>query len=75
MCCSLRLCCTCRVGPILRRPLTVLSPPLPRPSIAGVVFFGLILFGGPIEPSLAALGMTPLYAAVLVGAAQNIFSK
>lgn len=39
------------------------------------MFFSLILFGGPLEPALANIGMTPLYLAVLVGAAQNIFSK
>jgi len=43
--------------------------------LTGLVFFSLVLFSGPISPMLAALGMTPLYAAVLVGAAQNIFSK
>lgn len=47
----------------------------PPPSLAGVIFFSLVLFSGPLEPSLAAMGLTPLYAAVLVGAAQNIFSK
>lgn len=41
----------------------------------GVAFFGLILFGAPLEPMLTNIGMTPLYLAVLVGAAQNIFSK
>jgi hypothetical protein len=40
-----------------------------------VVFFALVLFSGPLTPGLATLGLTPLYAAVLVGAAQNIFSK
>ena len=40
-----------------------------------MLFFSLVLFSAPLEPSLAALGLTPLYAAVLVGAAQNIFSK
>lgn len=40
-----------------------------------MIFFSLVLFSGPLEPSLAAMGLTPLYAAVLVGAAQNIFSK
>ena len=34
-----------------------------------------MLFSAPLEPSLALMGLTPLYAAVLVGAAQNIFSK
>jgi AAA family ATP:ADP antiporter len=42
---------------------------------AGVLFFSLVLFSGPLEPRLALWGLTPLYAAVLVGAAQNIFSK
>ena len=40
-----------------------------------MVFFALVLFSAPLEPSLALMGLTPLYAAVLVGAAQNIFSK
>ena len=39
------------------------------------MFFALVLFSGPLTPGLATLGLTPLYAAVLVGAAQNIFSK
>eukprot|EP00210_Caulerpa_lentillifera_P000338 g331.t1 len=43
--------------------------------LTGVVFFGLILFGQPLEPMLGPLGLTPLFLAVLVGAAQNIFSK
>lgn len=43
--------------------------------ITGVAFFGLLLFGGPIAPWLASIGMTPLLAAVYVGALQNIFSK
>lgn len=43
--------------------------------LTGVGFFSLILFGGPLAPSLAQLGMTPLLAAVYVGAMQNIFSK
>jgi TLC ATP/ADP transporter len=42
---------------------------------AGVVFFSLLLFGAPLDPLLAAWGTTPLMAAVLVGAAQNVFSK
>ena len=58
--------------PHLHRPLPAPSPALPR---AGVIFFSLVLFSGPLTPSLAAMGLTPLYAAVLVGAAQNIFSK
>ncbi|CAL1377814.1 unnamed protein product [Linum trigynum] len=43
--------------------------------ITGVGFFSLILFGGPLVPTLAKFGMTPLLAAVYVGAMQNIFSK
>lgn len=49
-------------------------PPFPRVR-AGVIFFALVLFSGPLTPTLAAAGLTPLYAAVLIGAAQNIFSK
>jgi len=41
----------------------------------GAIFFALLLSSGPLTPVLATVGMTPLYAAVLVGAAQNIFSK
>ncbi|CAI7791438.1 unnamed protein product [Closterium sp. NIES-53] len=43
--------------------------------LTGVAFFGLVLCGGPLTPALASIGMTPLMAAVYVGAAQNIFSK
>jgi AAA family ATP:ADP antiporter len=43
--------------------------------ITGFAFFGLILGGDLFASSIANLGMTPLYAAVLVGAAQNVFSK
>ena len=43
--------------------------------ITGVAFFGLILFGGAVDPILAKMALTPLFAAVLVGAAQNVFSK
>merc|ERR1711871_435985 len=43
--------------------------------ITGIAFFSLVLFSEALTPSIAALGMTPLMAAVLVGAAQNIFSK
>jgi AAA family ATP:ADP antiporter len=41
----------------------------------GIGFFGLVLFSDAAKPVLASWGLTPLYAAVLVGAAQNIFSK
>ncbi|XP_074285243.1 plastidic ATP/ADP-transporter-like [Silene latifolia] len=43
--------------------------------LSGVGFFSLILFGGPLGPALAGFGVTPLLAAVYVGALQNIFSK
>ncbi|CAL0332365.1 unnamed protein product [Lupinus luteus] len=43
--------------------------------LTGVAFFSLILFGGPVAPIIAKFGMTPLLAAVYVGALQNIFSK
>ena len=42
---------------------------------AGVGFFGLTIAGSSVAGPLANIGLTPLYAAVLVGAAQNIFSK
>lgn len=43
--------------------------------LTGVGFFSLILLGEPLAPILAKFGMTPLLAAVYVGALQNIFSK
>lgn len=43
--------------------------------ITGLIFFSLVLFSDAAKPMLAGMGLTPLYAAVLVGAAQNIFSK
>ena len=43
--------------------------------ITGILFFSLVLFSDAVEPTLKALGLTPLMAAVLVGAAQNVFSK
>ncbi|DBB14673.1 TPA: AAA-ATPase ASD, mitochondrial [Trebouxia sp. C0006] len=43
--------------------------------ITGVIFFALVLGSGPLTPWLATLGLTPLMAAVLVGGAQNVFSK
>lgn len=43
--------------------------------VTGVGFFSLLLFGAPLTPTLAKFGMTPLLAAVYVGAMQNIFSK
>ncbi|KAJ0924849.1 putative ADP/ATP carrier protein, bacteria [Helianthus annuus] len=43
--------------------------------LSGVGFFSLILFGDPLAPGLMKFGITPLLAAVYVGAMQNIFSK
>ncbi|XP_077225453.1 plastidic ATP/ADP-transporter-like [Tasmannia lanceolata] len=43
--------------------------------LTGVGFFSLILFGEPLAPLLGSIGITPLLAAVYVGALQNIFSK
>lgn len=43
--------------------------------VTGIAFFTLVLASGPLTPALATIGMTPLLAAVYVGAAQNIFSK
>lgn len=43
--------------------------------VTGVAFFGLVLAGDKFAPILAQYGLTPLMAAVLVGAAQNVFSK
>lgn len=57
---------------------SVMRPQYPvqtRGSSAGFAFFGLILGGDIFAGTIANLGMTPLYAAVLVGAAQNVFSK
>lgn len=41
----------------------------------GLMFFGLCLFSDQLAPTLKGMGFTPLYAAVIVGAAQNVFSK
>jgi len=41
----------------------------------GVAFFSLIIFNGFFSPVTAALGMTPLMLAVIIGAAQNVLSK
>eukprot|EP00898_Chlorokybus_atmophyticus_P001720 jgi/Chlat1/2549/Chrsp175S02404 len=43
--------------------------------VTGVIFFALVLGGQPLAPFLATFGLTPLLAAVYVGALQNIFSK
>lgn len=42
---------------------------------SGALFFGLVLAPGLVAPFTAALGVTPLLLAVLVGAGQNILSK
>ena len=44
-------------------------------STPGVAFFGLTMAGNSFAAPLAKFGLTPLMAAVLVGAAQNVFSK
>ena len=41
----------------------------------GVIFFSLILQPGAWTPITAIFGMTPLMLAVIVGAAQNVFTK
>ena len=51
------------------------APAKPFIACAGILFFALVLGSGPLTPTLAAAGFTPLMAAVLVGAAQNVFSK
>eukprot|EP00638_Chattonella_subsalsa_P018599 CAMPEP_0117886772 /NCGR_PEP_ID=MMETSP0950-20121206/20617_1 /TAXON_ID=44440 /ORGANISM="Chattonella subsalsa, Strain CCMP2191" /LENGTH=501 /DNA_ID=CAMNT_0005744279 /DNA_START=117 /DNA_END=1623 /DNA_ORIENTATION=+ len=43
--------------------------------LTGGLFFSLILFGDFFQPLLDLLGTTPLFAAVIAGAAQNILSK
>jgi len=45
--------------------------------ITGIIFFSLVLSGNMFAAPLAAINpyYTPLFAAVIVGAAQNIFSK
>lgn len=44
-------------------------------GLTGVGFFSLILFSETVSPFIMALGTTPLIAAVLLGAVQNILSK
>lgn len=44
-------------------------------GVTGIMFFSLSLFSTSLSPFIAALGTTPLIAAVFVGAAQNILSK
>merc|ERR1719326_1722015 len=41
----------------------------------GIVFFSLILQPGMWAPFTAMFGLTPLMCAVIVGAAQNVFTK
>ena len=43
--------------------------------VTGGAFFGFILAGDAISPLVAALGTTPLFLAVVFGAAQNVLSK
>jgi len=44
-------------------------------GLTGITFFSLLLFKDTFAPFTAALGLSPLMMAVLVGAAQNILSK
>merc|ERR1711981_1304784 len=44
-------------------------------AITGGVFFGFILFEGISSPILAGAGVSVTYAAMMVGAAQNLLSK
>ncbi|CAM9848695.1 unnamed protein product [Chrysoparadoxa australica] len=44
-------------------------------AATGAAFFSLILFNDTFAPLMSKAGTTPLMAAVLVGAAQNILSK
>ncbi|KAK4534446.1 hypothetical protein CDCA_CDCA02G0471 [Cyanidium caldarium] len=44
-------------------------------GVTGSIFFALTLFARQLSPLVAALGTTPLFLAVLVGAAQNVMSK
>jgi AAA family ATP:ADP antiporter len=43
--------------------------------VTRVTLFSLILIGGAWQPLMTKFGTTPLMAAVLIGAAQNILSK
>lgn len=43
--------------------------------ITGVGFFAFVLFGHNLNDYIAAIGTTPLFLAVMFGAAQNIMSK
>lgn len=43
--------------------------------ITGVAFFGFVLFRDSMAGMIASLGTTPLFLAVIFGAAQNIMSK
>ncbi|KAM1162993.1 hypothetical protein ACFX13_001990 [Malus domestica] len=43
--------------------------------LTGVGFFSLILFGGPLSPVVASLGMTHFLVAIYVSALQNFFSE
>jgi AAA family ATP:ADP antiporter len=44
-------------------------------GITGLMFFALILFKEQFNPILAGMSVTPLFASVIMGAAQNVFSK
>ena len=44
-------------------------------AITGLLFFALVIFTTQLTPWIGTFGITPLLAAVLVGGAQNVFSK
>merc|ERR1712113_973547 len=54
-------------------PAAIITPMVT--FITGMVFFSLILFPDVFAPVAGLMGFTPLYFAVIMGAAQNIFSK
>ncbi len=43
--------------------------------VTGTAFFAFVLFRGSLSDMIAAMGTTPLFLAVIFGAAQNIMSK
>lgn len=43
--------------------------------ITGAGFFAFIIFKDVLDPMMAAIGLTPLFIAVLFGTAQNVMSK
>lgn len=64
-------------GNVMRRfgwgPAAVFTPVVL--AITGLGFFGFVIFKDGLSGIVAMLGTTPLFLAVIFGAAQNIFSK